>query len=353
MQKLSYKLSRGMTDILVAQDGLEELGGLPADSLFVYPASLPESLKKRIPTGSHRVHVFRDGEGGKTLESAMELVDVFVREGFRRNSTVVSIGGGSTSDTVGLAASLYMRGINFVSVPTTLLAMIDASLGGKNAVNYNGVKNLIGSFYSPSRIIIDTGIVKTMPQSLVTDGLGEVAKYALIMDPELYRILESEKLHEIMADPSRLEELVSVCVKNKMSLVERDEFDLLDRRVVLNFGHTLGHAIESASGFSIGHGIAVAHGIMIETELGIEAGLIGEEMREASSRLLKLLGLPSRIDWKFLGENVMTLGKLMGSDKKAKGKMISLPLPERIGKAKVCEVELEYIRDYLERHSES
>lgn len=351
MQKISCKLSRNTVSITVYGGALETLRDLPDDSLMVFPEVLSGMVQAMFPEREANFFQVPDGEEGKSFETVMKIVDGLARRKFRRTSTVVSIGGGTVSDVSGLAASLYMRGINYISVPTTLLAMVDAAIGGKNAVNYNGVKNLLGSFYSPSRVIVDTSLVRDMPESLVKDGLGEIAKYAVIMDSILYDMLMGNRIEDIFQDSDKLEWLVSMCIKDKLSLVEEDEFDMLGRRVILNYGHTLGHALEGACGFSIGHGIAVAHGMLMETDMAIEAGMLDEDFREKVALILRSLGLPHTIDRDLMVKYGKDMQVLVGSDKKAGRSGVQLPVPERIGKAKVNEVDLKYIRDYLERHS--
>lgn len=348
MRELTYNLSRGRTEIVVGKGSLERVGDLPEDTLFVFPERIHELVDSFTRPGFSNFHVISDGEGGKTLESVMEIVRKMHSLGFRRNSTVVSVGGGSTSDATGMAASIYMRGINYVSIPTTLLSMVDAALGGKNAINYGGVKNLIGSFYSPKLTIVDTGFLRNAPENIISDGLGEVAKYALILDHELFDNLMSENPASILGDQGRLEGVVARCIQDKMAVVERDEFDVLGERAILNFGHTMGHAIEGALDFSVGHGKAVAMGILLELEIGMRKGLTDEGVFKSAVSLLGRLGLPDSIDRKLISGISKEMSTLILSDKKASRSTIKMPVPESVGKAKVSDIEIEYISDYLE-----
>ena len=349
MHEISYTLSRGTTRIITGKGVKEYIGQLPEDSLVVYPETVSNLVEPFLANLKVSRYQIKDGEEGKSLESVISILKTMHRAGFRRNSTVVSIGGGSTSDTVGMAASMYMRGVRYISIPTTLLSMVDASLGGKNAVNLDGVKNLVGSFYQPAEIMIDVSLIQNMPKDLVTDGMGEIAKYALIMDEGLYRFLSSEPIEEMFGDGDSLEGLILSCVKDKMGLVERDEFDLLGERIKLNFGHTFGHAIESATDFGIGHGTAVSLGMLLELDMAIKLDLIGKDLLDSASRLLEKLKLPGKIDRKFFETLKARMMDAISSDKKALLSSVRIPLPIRPGHSEVFEINLQDVGDYIEK----
>lgn len=352
MHELSYNLSRGTASITIGKNVKDCIEELPEDSLIVYPESVKALIEPLLQSGAFNSHIIEDGEEGKSLHSVVRILEHMKSAGFKRTSSVVSFGGGSTSDTVGLAASMYMRGVNYISIPTTLLSMVDASLGGKNAVNLNGVKNLIGSFYSPSRVYIDTSLVQKMPSSLLTDGLGEIVKYALIQDEKLYNRLSLENKGTTFSDPVLFDSLVESCVKDKMSLVEEDEFDLLGKRIILNFGHTLGHAIESATDFSMGHGTAVANGILLELDMGTKLGLVDAKLMESAKEFLNRFDLPHTIDAGLIAELKPRMMEVISSDKKATKVTIKIPLPVKIGVPEVFEVKHEEVRNYLESFTE-
>lgn len=351
MHELSYSLSRGITEITIGKTVKEYIEVLADKSLIVYPHSISEIIEPIVHEFSFPTYKLDDGEEGKSLDSVIGIIRAMKEAGFKRSSTIVSVGGGSVSDAVGMAASMYMRGVNYVSIPTTLLSMVDASLGGKNAVNLDGVKNLLGSFFSPSRIGIDTSLVGGMPQGLITDGMGEIAKYALILDSELYQLLSSEPLDHIFGDVASLETLVEKCIRDKMEIVEKDEFDLLGKRIVLNFGHTIGHAIESATDFSMGHGTAVANGMLLEMDMGVEMGLIDRSLLHSAGKLLERLNLPHKIDSSFISGIKERMADVISSDKKATGTSVKIPLPEETGVPRVFEVRLQEVNDYLDRLS--
>lgn len=347
MHEFSYSLSRGETRITIGKSVKDSIRELPEDSLIVYPEGVSSLVEPYISGTSFQTYIVKDGEEGKSLPSVLGIIDAMRDAGFRRSSTLVSVGGGSTSDATGMAASMYMRGIGFISIPTTLLAMVDASLGGKNAVNFSGVKNLLGSFFSPSNIYIDTSLVQSMPPELITDGLGEISKYAMIQDADLYKMLSRMAVKEILGDKESLETLISRCVSDKMKVVSLDEFDQLGERVILNFGHTLGHALESASSFSVGHGTAVAHGMLLELELGEKLGLIDHELTVHAQTLLEKLDLPHRIDRIYVSALSSAMSKVISSDKKAARNTVKMPLPVDIGKSSVFNVRLQEVEDYL------
>lgn len=348
MQEISYNLSRGPARIIVGKGSTKSLKELPKDILVVHPAAVSGIVDGVFIGRDVDRHIIKDGEAGKTLESVMEIVEKMHGLGFKRKSTIVSVGGGSTSDAVGMAASMYMRGINLVSVPTTLLSMIDASIGGKNAINFHGVKNLLGSFYSPSLTVIDTSFLGGAPKELITDGLGEMAKYALILDTELFHELRNVNMDDLFNDASTLDATVIRCVQDKMDIVAADEFDHLGERAILNFGHTMGHAIEGATEYGIGHGTAVAMGILLEIDLGIRFDFVKDELLNKASKLLSHMGLPHEIDRRYIAKISGKMAKLILSDKKAAKSSVRMPMLESIGKGKLCDVEMKYISEYLE-----
>ena len=348
MIELSYQLSRGKTEILIEKGSLNILSKLQERSFVVYPAGLQGMVEPLLDSSKHVFFPLDDGEDGKDVDSVIDICRKLSEEGFKRGSTLVSVGGGSTSDVAGMAASIYMRGMKLISFPTTLLAMVDASLGGKTGVNLRGIKNMIGTFYSPSRVIIDPEIIKSLPENLMADGLGEIAKYAIAMDNELFEALLNNGCGLFMSDNRDLEHWIARCVKIKMDVVSKDEFELTGERSILNFGHTVGHAIEASSGFSISHGVSVAYGMMFELDMGLKMGLTPENTVTRAKDLLKKLNLPSRIHNGQFKEHKNSVLDLIYSDKKTSGKKIRIPIPDRIGHCDLVEIDTEDVRNYLE-----
>lgn len=346
MLNLSYRLSRGTTGITIGNDAMNSLGDL-GDSLIVYPKSIRELVQSKFPGALDYIEIL-DGEESKSLDTVLKILGMLMDGNFKRNSRLISVGGGTTSDVAGFAASLYLRGIRYTSVPTTLLAMVDAALGGKNGVNFRGVKNVLGTFYSPSEVIVDTSLIGNMPHNLIEDGIGEIAKYAIIMDRELYSFLMENTMDSILDDREKTQYLLSRCIGDKMGLVSQDEFDQDGKRIALNFGHTFGHAIEAVSEFSIGHGHAVLGGMLLEADYAIEEGLSTHEVRDALHALIRHLGFSTREEDYIPGERG-ELWKYIAADKKSTRHSIKLPIPEKTGIPKVCEVDLSSISGYLER----
>ena len=346
MLSLRYMLSRGPTEIILGDGALPSIGKLE-DSLVVYPHSLRQLVESGL-RGNYESLEINDGEESKSFETVLKILGRLMEGRFKRTSTLVSVGGGTVSDVAGLAASLYLRGIPYTSVPTTLLSMVDASLGGKNGVNFRGVKNVLGTFYGASRIVVDTSLLRTMPHNLVNDGIGEIAKYAAIMDDELYSFLMENTMDGVLNDQKKTEYLLSKCINDKMELVSQDEFDQNGKRIILNFGHTFGHAMEAASGFSIGHGHAVIGGMLLEADFALEMGLTTKEVQKGLQELIGHLGF-SVHGKDYLPGGRAELSEFVASDKKSTRHTVKLPIPQSIGIPKVCEVETSSISDYLER----
>lgn len=215
------------------------------------------------------IHTFvmKAGENSKNLETYKEILKELADNGFTREDKIIAFGGGVVGDVAAFAASTYLRGIGYISVPTTLLAMIDSSVGGKAAVNFEGYKNYVGAFCQPEAVFINTEYLETLSENEFINGLGEGLKYfGLIGD--------SIKLPE-SSDKEKTEDFICACLSYKAAVVERDEKDKFERKM-LNFGHTLGHAIEEDSGYEIPHGIAVANGVMMMAEASLKAGRMSE-----------------------------------------------------------------------------
>ncbi|MBN2403779.1 MAG: 3-dehydroquinate synthase [Spirochaetes bacterium] len=228
---------------------------------------------KEIFRGVKNVEVFKmhDGEKNKIYKYAERFLDDMLKSGFTRRSVVIGIGGGVVGDFAGFIASVYMRGIPIIHIPTTLLAMVDSSIGGKTAVNLSAGKNIAGSFHQPHMVISDVNFIRTLPENELKNGLSEVLKHALIGEEKLLKILDKNDLKSIKISDI-IQKIIFLSVLFKSRIVEKDE-DEKGIRAILNFGHTVGHAIESMSGYKgISHGEAVAIGLKIETEISRRIG---------------------------------------------------------------------------------
>jgi len=239
--------------------------------------------------------ILPDGEAHKTLANAARVLDVLVANRFARDCAVLALGGGVVGDLAGFVAACYQRGVAFVQVPTTLLAQVDAAVGGKTAVNHPGGKNLIGAFHQPLLVVIDTQTLSTLPPRELRAGLAEVIKYGLICDAQLFEWLEAH-LEELLAgDAAALAHIIRRSCEIKAAVVGRDEREQ-GERALLNLGHTFGHAIESATAYTeYLHGEAVGAGLVMAAAMSSECGLLSATDSARVRRLIERTGLPTRI----------------------------------------------------------
>lgn len=275
-----------------------------------------------------------DGEDAKTPSTYLDVVGRMLDSGAGRDALVISLGGGCVGDLAGFVASTYMRGIGLVHLPTSLLAQVDSSIGGKSALNHPRAKNLIGSFHQPELVIADTMVLRTLPPKEVRCGLAEVLKYGAILDSELFGLLEAKTEEVLGLNEGILEELVCRSAEIKARIVAADERDR-GERMLLNFGHTVGHAIESATGYTwYSHGEAVAIGMVAEARIAAKLGMIGDGEVERVERLAIRLGLPTRARGVKADE---LIGRMHG-DKKVQGGELRFALPDAIGSGAVVVV---------------
>jgi len=272
-----------------------------------------------------------DGEEHKTLKSLSTIYDRLVAERFERKSCVLALGGGVIGDLAGFAAATYLRGIPYVQVPTTLLAQVDSSVGGKTGVNHDAGKNLIGAFYQPKLVLIDVAALRSLPRRELIAGLAEVIKYGVISDRYLFELLE-QNLEKILAlDRELLTQIIVRSCENKARVVEADERED-DYRAVLNFGHTIGHALEAATGYrQFLHGEAVGIGMVKATALSVQQGFCDPKSFERITRLIKKAGLPTEFP---PGMSVSSLVQGMEVDKKAADGKIKFVISEGLGKTR-------------------
>ncbi|MBI2348392.1 MAG: 3-dehydroquinate synthase [Deltaproteobacteria bacterium] len=281
-----------------------------------------------------------DGEEHKSLKSLAAVYDQLIRARFDRGSCIVALGGGVIGDLAGFAAATFLRGVPYVQVPTTLLAQVDSSVGGKTGINHREGKNLIGAFYQPRVVVIDLAALRTLPRREFLAGLAEVVKYGIIEDPALFALLE-EKLERVIAlEPDLLEEAVGASCAIKARVVEKDEREE-DYRSVLNFGHTIGHALESLTAYEkFLHGEAIAIGMTQAVSISVRQGLCDEESRRRIGLLLRKAGLPTEIPSLIRVEDLV---KKMEVDKKSAGGKVKFVLCEGIGKTQFCWLSAEEI----------
>ena len=268
-----------------------------------------------------------DGESHKTLATVARVLDVLVANRFARDCTVLALGGGVVGDMAGFAAACYQRGVAYVQVPTTLLAQVDSSVGGKTGVNHPGGKNLIGAFHQPSAVVADTETLKTLPLRELRAGLAEVIKYGLICDEELFTWLEQNMEKLLAHDAAELTYAIHRSCEIKAEIVGRDEREQGDR-ALLNLGHTFGHALESVTGYTKWlHGEAVGAGLLMAATMSCESGLMPTASVQRLRKLLQRAGLPTEAR----DLNPDSVMEHMRIDKKVKSGRIRLVLMRSIG----------------------
>jgi 3-dehydroquinate synthase len=270
-----------------------------------------------------------EGEEHKNLQSVSAIYDRLVSERFDRGSSLLALGGGVVGDITGFAAATFLRGIPYVQIPTTLLAQVDSSVGGKTGVNHLEGKNLIGVFYQPRLVLIDIGVLRTLPRRELVAGLSEVVKYGIIEDPQLFNLLE-EGLERVLAlDRDLLVEIIAASCAIKAQVVEKDEREE-DYRSVLNYGHTIGHALEALTGYEkFLHGEAVAIGMAQAASISLRQGVCDPESLTRIHKLIRRLGLPTEIPPEIRSGE---LAKKMEVDKKSLGGRIKFVLCAGIGR---------------------
>ncbi len=336
-----YRLNDKEVNIIIGKDVLNNID-LNNDRKYfiIYQNNVWDKIK--IITSKIKnfdIYNVPDGEMAKDVYVALNIIKDMVKKEFTRKDAIISFGGGTVSDLSGFLASVYMRGIDLINIPTTLLSMVDASIGGKNGVNFQGIKNVIGTFYQPSMIINDTSFLYSLPYNEILNGLGEVIKYSIIMDKNLYNFLINNKEKILKLDDENVSYIINKSVDDKMKIVLSDEKETNGLRSVLNFGHTIGHAIESGSKLKIKHGFAISYGMICETKLGVDLNLIDDKIFEMVEKIIKFYEI--NID-----KNDIDLSIALNSlrnDKKRFGNKITIPLPVDIGNYKIFPIEIEKI----------
>jgi len=315
------KVSGGQVAAIVTDDVVAAL----------YGKRLTDSLKKN----GYRVaeYVFSHGEASKNAETFLSIINYLAKEKLSRSDVVVAIGGGVTGDLAGFAAACFMRGIRFVQIPTTLLAAVDSSVGGKTAVNLPAGKNLVGAFFQPDAVLCDVSLLSTLTAEIYKDGCAEVIKYGVIADRALFESLDAPI-------SAQLEDVIARCVEIKRDIVAEDEYEN-GKRKLLNLGHTVGHAIELLSEYRTSHGHAVAAGMAIVTRAAVRMGICEANCLRDILRMLRRYGLPENTP--YLAEK---LARVCLSDKKRDGDMITMIFPVEIGICVLKQIpvsELEFV----------
>ncbi len=281
-------------------------------------------------------HVFQAGEQSKNLNTVAEMYNTLAEFKMTRKDIIIALGGGVTGDMAGFAAATYLRGIDFIQIPTSLLAQVDSSVGGKTGVDIVQGKNLVGAFYQPKAVLIDPNTLNTLPDKFICDGMAEVIKYGCIKDCAFFDELAKGTALD------NIEDVIERCVTIKRDVVSRDEKES-GERMLLNFGHTLGHAIEKIYNFTgITHGMAVAIGMVLITKAGERRGITQNGTADKISEVCKKYGLPTTDNASF--EEIASSAQ---TDKKTVGTDINLVLLDKIGSSFTKKVRLDNLLDFI------
>ena len=303
----------------------------------LYRTPVKESLKS---AGFEVVSfVFPHGEAYKSLATVSKLLDFLAYKQLTRSDAIVALGGGITGDLAGFAAATYLRGIQFVQMPTTLLAAVDSSVGGKTGVNLSAGKNLAGAFWQPSLVLFDTDTIKTLSHELLLDGIAEAIKAGVIADRDLFNYISQVG---DLTDSVVVAELSSRAIQIKQQVVEADERDTSVRQL-LNFGHTIGHAIEKCSNFSISHGHAVAMGMVIVAKAAMKMGWSEEDCLAPLLNSLNKFGFPLECPY-----SSSELTKAALKDKKRTGDTITLVIPVSLGNCQLVQLPIDKLESFIE-----
>jgi len=293
----------------------------------VYGTKLLVELRKNKVTAE--LISFSAGEQNKNLLTFEKILEEMISKGFDRKSCVVALGGGITGDLAGFVASSYMRGISLIQIPTTLLSMVDSSVGGKTGVNLSKGKNSVGSFYQPKKVIINTVFLNSLGEREIKSGLSEVVKYAIISDAKFFDFLEKNIEKVLQLDKKTLEKVIKRNCELKARVIEKDEKEQGIRKI-LNYGHTIGHALEILGKYSkFNHGEAIAIGMICEAKISNALGFMNEKEVEKIIKLFEKIGLPTKIPKNFNSKKIILLTK---KDKKSFSGNSVYSLPSKIGK---------------------
>lgn len=347
MRKITVSASRTY-DIIIGSDLLDNAGELAADVIApcraviisddtvaaLYSERLMSSLTR---TGySPEMIVIPHGESSKSAENYIKILNFLSDMRLSRTDCLFALGGGVVGDLTGFIAATYLRGIRYIQIPTTLLAMVDSSVGGKTAINLDAGKNLVGAFYQPSLVICDYSTLQTLPDDIFADGCAEVIKYGIINDAPLFDKLKNPIMPQI-------EDVIENCVRNKRDIVNEDEREG-GARQLLNLGHTAGHAVEKCSNFQISHGSAVSIGTVLISRAAVACGYCSKSDADGIERMLEQYNLPTKCPF-----DAKSLAAVASADKKRAGAKINLIIPYGIGDCRIVPMNVEDIEDFFSK----
>ena len=279
------------------------------------------------------VYIFKNGEASKNAETYLDLLQFLAQNHINRKDSLIALGGGVVGDLTGFAAATFLRGIGFIQIPTTLLACVDSSVGGKTAIDLPAGKNLVGAFYQPSLVVCDPAVLSTLDEQNFKSGMAEVIKYGIICDKPFF--------DGLMQNAFTMTQIITKCVEIKRDIVQSDEFDV-GKRQLLNFGHTLGHGIEASCNFELIHGLAVAIGMVKIAEISQKNNLCDTKTVKQIYDICDKYGLPKETD--------IPLNQIMDkmlNDKKVLAKNINLVIPREIGKCELYTIPIEKLNEFI------
>ncbi|MCL2005576.1 MAG: 3-dehydroquinate synthase [Planctomycetaceae bacterium] len=295
-----------------------------------------ERVAASVAEAGINVHVLSvaAGEQSKTIETANTLWESLLEDAVDRKAVLLTVGGGVIGDLGGFVAATYARGIRFFQVPTTLLAQVDSSVGGKVGIDLTAGKNMVGAFHQPLGVLVDTETLQTLPEEQYLSGLGEVVKYGVSLDAGLFQFIEDNIEPIKRRDNIVLQKIVAECCRIKAQIVAEDEFETTGRRILLNYGHTFGHAFEVLSNYAILHGLAVSMGAICAARLALRLGLVDDAFLERQIALHCALDLPTEYPGVLERERAI---ELMRRDKKSEFGRLRFVLPTDLGRCRVVE----------------
>lgn len=350
MKRISVKTGRSY-EVVIGKSILAEIGAM---SLEIFaPCKLclitdkrvdllyGDAVRHSLTNAGFDVHTFSffPGEESKSLTTYGECLEFLAEKNFSRSDGIVALGGGIVGDVAGFVAGTYLRGVDYIQIPTTFLAAIDSSVGGKTGINLSHGKNLAGAFWQPRLVVCDPDTFKTLSTDVFLDGVAEAIKYGILSDRSLFDQIAAAA--PITSSYSRLEEIIAICVRIKASLVEKDEKDTGIRQL-LNLGHTVGHAIEKCSGYSISHGHAVATGIVIITKASKSFGYTDGETLSLINDVIEKHGFSMSTPYTY-----EELIQVILHDKKRGGSNINLILPTKIGASEIREFPVNSLEGFI------
>ncbi len=346
MKKVSVKTASKNYQVLIGENLLEKSGAMIKEIITaqkalvvcdqntscLYRKTVETSLKENGFLVSS--FTFEPGEKSKTPKTALEIVEVLSQQDFSRSDIVVAVGGGITGDISAFSASIYQRGIRVIAIPTSLLAIVDSSVGGKTGVNLEKGKNLMGTFFQPDLVICDTNCLASLPNENYLDGIAEIVKTAVLFDSDMFKLLETKQFD--------IKEIIEMSVRYKAKVVEQDETEKGERKK-LNLGHTIGHAIEKLTDYTVSHGKAVAIGLAVVANFAERSGISEQGCADKITKLLESFGLS--VDCEY---SAKSLAECAMSDKKRDGGEISLVLPKRIGECVIKNYPTTKLQEIIE-----